>query len=248
MRHHLTKMPTGLGLAMAKALAHNGATVYALSRRGATLESASTSLDDCTPGTTIFLECDVTSKPSLAAAAQTIAARSGHVNLVVANAGIMGPNDNALLPRPDNDPKGPLTIQEAQAHLWQTPTDHMLDVYRTNVAGSLYTAVAFLSLLHEGNVCANVKQSSQILVMSSIGGFYRSWSQAGLAYTTSKAAVTHLVKSLASFLSRWRIRVNGLAPGRECGLRAFFFSPLAFSPFVSAGFADCGLGQCFRRR
>ena len=127
----------------------------------------------------------------------------------------MGPNDNALLARPADAPGGQLTLQEAQAHLWATPIEDVTEVYKINVAGALYTTIAFLGLLDEGNKKMNVKQTSQVLITSSIGGFHRSWPQAGLAYTTSKAAVTHLVKSLASFLIQWKVRVNGLAPGSK---------------------------------
>ncbi|KAF4628183.1 hypothetical protein G7Y89_g9968 [Cudoniella acicularis] len=205
---------TGLGLCMARSLAINGATVYILGRRLSKLEEAVGSCSSIQPpGEVIPLECDVTSKPSLEAAASKIGEKTGFVNLVIANAGVPGPSNRALLPRPADDPRGPLAIQEVQQHLWETSIDDFTEVFKINVTGALYTAVAFLDLLDKGNVRRNVKQSSQVIITSSIGGFHRSWTQASLAYTTSKAAVNHLVKSLASFLVQWKIRVNGLAPG-----------------------------------
>ena len=208
---------------MARALSRNGATVYILGRRFDKLVSAADSAKNASSsspphgsnGKIIPLSCDVASKPSLEAATSHIASTTGYVNLVIANAGIMGPNNNALLPRSSDAASGPLTIQEAQAHLWATPIEDVTEVYKINVAGALYTVIAFLGLLDEGNKKGNVRQTSQVLITSSIGGFHRSWPQAGLAYTTSKAAVTHLVKSLASFFIQWRLRVNGLAPGRK---------------------------------
>ena len=200
---------------MARALARNGATVYILGRRLSALESVSASYNNPGPGTITPITCDVTSKDSLEAAAANIAAQTGFVNLVIANAGTLGPTNRDLQPRAAEDPKGPLSIQEAKDHLWQVPMEDVVDVYKVNVAGALYTAVAFLDLLDKGNAKGNVQQTSQVLVTSSIGGFHRNWMAVGLAYTTSKAAVTHLTKSLASFLVQWRIRVNGLAPGRK---------------------------------
>ncbi|MCJ1314290.1 hypothetical protein MMC25_007970 [Agyrium rufum] len=198
---------------MTRALAQNGATVYILGRRLPKLEEAAASCANFLPGRVIPIECDVTSKPALEAAAARIASEIGYVNLVIANAGIMGPTYNSLAPRLENDPKGPVTIQEVQSELWRNSVEDFTDVYRVNVAGPLYTAVAFLDLLDRGNRQGNVKQTSQVLVTSSIGAFHRSWVQGGLAYTTSKAAVNHMVKGLASFLVQWKIRVNGLAPG-----------------------------------
>ena len=202
---------------MARSLAQNGATVYVLGRRLAKLEEvAASSSQGSAPGKILPLECDVVSKPSLKAAAARITAETGFVNLVVANAGVIGPKNDALKPRAADDPQGPVTLLEAQKHLWQMSTDAFLDAFRVNVAGALDTAVAFLELLDAGNTKGNVPQTSQILVTSSIAGFHRSFTANGLAYTTSKAAVNHLTKSLASFLAPYRIRVNGLAPGREC--------------------------------
>ena len=163
----------------------------------------------------IPLECDVSSKESLEAAAAHVAKETGYINLLIANAGILGPNYESLVPRTENDPKGPLILQEAQKALWDTPMDDFMNVYKVNVAGAMFSAVAFLNLLNEGNARKNVKQTSQIVVTSSIGSFHRSFQQAGLAYTTSKAATTHLVKTLASFLVQFRIRVNAIAPGRK---------------------------------
>jgi NAD(P)-dependent dehydrogenase (short-subunit alcohol dehydrogenase family) len=197
----------GIGLVMARALEANGARVYILGRRKDKLdEAAATALH----GNIIPLQCDVTSKPSLKAVATQITSETGYVNLVIANSGIMGPNYNELLPGEDG--KLP-NIQEVQKALWSPAMEDLGEVYKVNVSGVFYTAIAFLDLLDQGNQRGNVHQTSQVLVTSSIGAFYRAWPQAGMAYTTSKAAVTHLTKSLASLLVQYRIRVNAIAPG-----------------------------------
>ena len=228
---------------MARTLSCNGASVYILGRRLDKLISAADSITSAarsseppslqhkSGGIVVPIQCDVASKPSLEAAASRIAAETGYVNLVVANAGILGPNNNALLPRADDSPLGPLTVREVQAHLWDCPVQEFIEVYKVNVAGALYTTVAFLALLDEGNKKGNLKQTSQVLVTSSIGALHRSWPQGGLGYNTSKAAVTHLVKSLASFLVQWKVRVNGLAPGCKFGL---FTLILGLEAYVSS--------------
>jgi NAD(P)-dependent dehydrogenase (short-subunit alcohol dehydrogenase family) len=192
---------------MAKALEANGAKVYIVGRRKDKLdEAAATALH----GNIIPLQCDVTSKSSLQNVAARIAEETGYVNLVIANSGILGPNYSELLP--SDEGKIP-NIQEAQKVLWGPSMEQLTEVYNVNVIGVYYTAIAFLDLLDKGNQARNVQQTSQILVTSSIGAFYRAWPQAGMAYTTSKAAVTHLTKSLASYLIQYRIRVNAIAPG-----------------------------------
>ena len=235
----VNKTNTGIGLSMTRALAQNGATVYIIGRRLETLTAAAASVNSTptSPSTTppntsnetpdqanghpglkmgkvIPIQADVTSPASLAAAASTIASSSGHINLLIANAGILGPTNRALLPATPQT----MSIEEVQSHLSSIPIESFTETCTVNVTGALYTSIAFLSLLDQGNRKGGVRQTSQILVTSSIGGFHRGWTQGGLAYNTSKAAVTHLVKSLAGFLIGWGIRVNGLAPGRE-----FFF-------------------------
>ena len=201
---------------MARALATNGATVYIIGRRLAKLEEAAASTTNIPQGARIIpLECDASSKESLSKAAAHVAEETGYINLLIANAGIIGQNYDELAPRAEDDARGKLTIQEAQKQLWDTDPDKFVEVYKINVAGVLFTATAFLDLLDKGNEKKNVRQMSQVLVTSSIGGFHRSFQQPGLAYTTSKAATTHMVKTLATFLIQWRIRVNAIAPGRK---------------------------------
>ena len=209
---------------IARALAQNGATVYILGRRLAKLQEAVAGFTAPAGGAgkLVALQCDATSKDALKAAAESIAASAGYINLLVVNHGILGPQHAPLMARPADDPRGPLRLAEAQENLWNTPLEEVVDVYRTNVASVLFTAVAFLALLDKGNSKGNVKQTSQVIITSSIGGFHRSWQQGGIAYSTSKASVNHLIKCLASFLIQWRIRVNGIAPGSKSAARATY--------------------------
>ena len=200
---------------MAQAFARNGATIYILGRRKSKLDEVVEKIKSLGFDSIFAIECDSTSQESLSAAAAQIQAQSGFLNLLIANAGVGGPSDRELLPRAADDERGPLSLKDAQNHLWARPMEDVSDVFRTNILGVWYTAVAFLELLDLGNKKGNVPRSSQILVTSSIGAFHRDWQLASLSYTVSKAAVNHLVKSLASFLIQWKIRVNAIAPGSK---------------------------------
>lgn len=94
-----------------------------------------------------------------------------------------------------------------------SPSDFS-QVLSVNCAAVYYTVLAFLDLLDAGNKKRNVSQDSQVIVTGSIAGFSRQIAQS-FAYASSKAAVTHLVKTLATSFAqnRFRIRVNLIAPG-----------------------------------
>lgn len=105
------------------------------------------------------------------------------------------------------------TIEQMQETLWNTPMEEVTETFNVNVTGVLYTAIAFLKLLDAGNKKKNIDQRSQVIITSSMGAFFRSVEVPGTAYVTSKAAVNHVIKSLAASLAKFEIRVNGIAPG-----------------------------------
>jgi NAD(P)-dependent dehydrogenase (short-subunit alcohol dehydrogenase family) len=207
---------------MAHALAANGASkVYILGRRPDPLSEC---IATCPPPSAsdiiVPITCDITSKPSLAAAASHVSSHSGFVNLVIANSGTSGPSMSSLPANP--------SIADIQALLMsQEPADYTA-TFATNVTGVLYTAAAFLELLDAGNKKGNMPATvrSQVIATGSVGAWNKGLG-VGFAYNTSKAAVHHLVKMLHQFLGPHRIRVNAMAPGCECQFR----SSLHTSPF-----------------
>ena len=106
-----------------------------------------------------------------------------------------------------------MSIEKVQDLLWKVPIQDFAEVYKINCAGVFYTTVAFLKLLDAGNHKRNVEVKSQVVATSSIGAFNRA-EPGGFAYGSSKAAVTHLMKSCATILSPYGIRFNMIAPGR----------------------------------
>lgn len=205
---------SGIGLMMARALAGAGAKrVYILGRRKDVLEKAAIEHDSLSP-----LECDVTSKTSLQSVVDTIAKDFGFVNLLIANSGVIGP-ENRYNPQ--------LSISELRKSLFEeTDMDEFTKTFHVNVTGAYFTMVAFLELLDAGNknalkggFGAPLKQGSdvqsiqsQIIVTSSISAYSRAPASTP-AYSGSKAAIAHLAKHASSNLARYGIRVNALAPG-----------------------------------
>ncbi|KAI0196652.1 short chain dehydrogenase [Xylaria flabelliformis] len=213
---------TGIGQMMAKALANAGARVYILGRRASALEAAASSHLNIIP-----LVCDVASKESLQSAVDLVTSEVGYVNLVVANAGIMGPYTSY---------DSTLSIHELRTRLFdQISMEDFTDTMHVNATAAYFTILAFLELLDAGNKNAlkggfgKPREEgskvplvqSQVIVTSSICAYSREKATAP-AYGASKSAITQLAQHAATNLAPYQIRVNTLAPG-------FFMSEMAES-------------------
>lgn len=152
------------------------------------------------------IQGDVTSKADLERAVAHVSSAHGYLNVVVANAGITGPTLKGLPEKP--------TIADIRKHAWDWDMEAFNQTFSINTTAMFNTAIAFLELLDQGNKRGNLKQKSQIIATSSIGGFNRS-PLLGFAYGGSKAAVIHIIKQLSTFLGSHEIRANAIAPGCE---------------------------------
>lgn len=185
-------------------------------------------------GNLIPLPCDVTNRQSLLSVVEIIKARHGYIDLLVNNAGIAKNLYSHPLPTPPPSPLGsPLcgnaptsssAIRNFQAALWNAGSpDDFAKVFETNVTSVYYTTVAFLDLLHQGNLRQQVHDifpqdrppyhSSQVLSVSSSGSFRIDPKILSMSYTLSKVACTHLGRVMANMLVPWGIRSNVIAPG-----------------------------------
>ncbi|TFK50005.1 NAD-P-binding protein [Heliocybe sulcata] len=198
---------TGIGRMIATALENNGATVYIVGRRLAVLET--TAKESNKYGKIFPLQGDVTSKDSLLSLVESIKARHGYINLLVNNSGVMftPPSRHSLGP--------PKDIKELQERLWNYATpEEFAKTFEVNCTGVYFTTVAFLELLDAGNRQGGIEGvTSQVITLSSIAGLRRDSQQFNAAYSMSKAAVTHLGKTLANILRDQKIRSNIIAPG-----------------------------------
>lgn len=131
-------------------------------------------------------------------------------------------------PVPVPQPTAESTIQELREYYFntlQTP-DHAA-VFNLNTIAVLNSTFAFLELLGAGNKAETKQPKSQVVTVSSAGGFFRGYGD--FVYNASKAATTHMMKHLATALVPWDIRSNIIAPGCEYSSSIFAlpFSPLA---------------------
>ncbi|KAJ6584509.1 hypothetical protein B0H19DRAFT_980134 [Mycena capillaripes] len=227
---------SGIGRMMAAALENNGATVYIVGRRLDVLQTATTEISK--HGKIIPLEGDVTDRDSLLSLVDEVNNRHGYIDLLVNNAGIARNLYEHPLPSPGDsspvsqspDPSGSAPsvpcIKSFQASLWDSGSpEDFAETFATNVTSVYYTTVAFLDLLYQGNVRKLEKSpspmgrprppqhSSQVLAVSSSGGFRLDAKILSPSYTLAKAACTHLGKLLANLLAPWGIRSNVIAPG-----------------------------------
>ncbi|KAK3942746.1 3-oxoacyl-reductase [Diplogelasinospora grovesii] len=224
---------SGLGRSMTLALDANGASkVFIVGRREDKLRETAAL---ATRGSVIPIAGDVTSKESLQAVYDQIALQTDHIDLLVANSGIMGPQPGF--------PPGKLTLAELQKNLSERPMEDFSQVFRVNVTGAFYTAVVLLPLLDAANtkrapVVPGVLSPArpQIVIMSSVAGYARDASVGGVGYNSSKAAVNALIKMLSTTLAPYHIRVNGIAPGP-------YYSEMTAGTFGKLGLLGQGLSE-----
>ncbi|KAI8933728.1 hypothetical protein NX059_009444 [Plenodomus lindquistii] len=205
---------TGIGLMIAKALSAGGASkIYILGRRKSALDAAAAQYKNLIP-----LQCDITSKSDLQAAVDFITKDAGHINIFVANSGIIGPTATY---------KTTSSLSELRKSLFDdVDMTEFTNVFHVNTTATYFSIIAFLELLDAGNEAAlggafgaPLKQGSnvpliqsQVLVTSSVAAYLREHF-APPSYIGSKAAITQLVKQMSTGLARFGIRVNALAPG-----------------------------------
>jgi THO complex subunit 3 len=156
----------------------------------------------------------------------------GHVDVLINNAGIMGPTNGA-------DLYSATSISELQSAFLKDydKWDATLSINTKSVIG---VTGAFLPLLDAANtrrgwasgkvtgkdnarsqdtsalsalgLSPSDDRMSQIITIASVASFMRVCS-AGLAYNASKVAAMHLSKMMSSILAEWGIRSNVVCPG-----------------------------------
>jgi NAD(P)-dependent dehydrogenase (short-subunit alcohol dehydrogenase family) len=200
---------TGIGLMITQALVANGAKVYITGRRTEVLEKTQKTYGTG-PGSIHVLPGDVSSKDEAIRLAKEIGQKEPEgIHLLVNNAGIARDDETKFSSVGEPD------MSDAQAisdHFLSTKPEQWADTLRTNVAGPYYMSVAFLPLLAKGRD-AVPGYTSQIVNVSSISGAMKGSSMGQPIYATSKAALTHLSRMLATLCKDVKVRVNVIAPG-----------------------------------
>jgi NAD(P)-dependent dehydrogenase (short-subunit alcohol dehydrogenase family) len=173
----ITGANRGIGLQLATLYARRGDRVI-----GAVRDPAKANALRALGALVTCLQLDVTDEASLAAAAKTVVGRP--IDVLIANAGVMGPRGTAG----DDNPA------EAWAH-----------VLATNVTGPFLTARAFLP-----NVIA---AKGKIGILSSRMGSSTAAAGNSYAYRASKAAASNIAANLATELKPQGVAVASFHPG-----------------------------------
>ncbi|KAJ5546355.1 Short-chain dehydrogenase/reductase SDR [Penicillium frequentans] len=228
---------SGLGRIITRSLAVNGVSkIFILGRREDALHETAAQAPE---GIVIPVQCDVTSKDSLEAAYQAVAAQTTHVDILFANSGIMGPMMRS--PQPKADGSLP-SITEIRDELYNIPMADFTNVMNVNVTGAYYTVLAFLPLLEAANKRRAAPQqgvmsppTAQVVITGSLAGFNRK-PPFSYAYNVSKAGVHHLVKMLSTTFTSYDIRFNGISPG-------LYYSEMAEHVFDTEGIKGTGISD-----
>ncbi|MFI6036054.1 SDR family oxidoreductase [Streptomyces sp. NPDC051315] len=175
---------SGIGAATAERLAELGATVVVLARRKEKLDQVVKNIE-AGGGTALALTVDVTDRAAVQAAADDVADRYGHADLVFNNAGVQ------LISG----------IEELKVDDWQRQID-------LNITGLMNVIAAFLP--HLTDTAAQGKPAD-LINTSSIAAtrILEKFS----VYSGTKAYISHLTRLLRVELGRKMVRVATIEPG-----------------------------------
>ncbi|WP_261568867.1 SDR family NAD(P)-dependent oxidoreductase [Frankia gtarii] len=182
----ITGANKGLGFETARRLTEAGHTVYVGARNADRGREAAGRLG------ARFVQLDVTDEDSVEAAAKTVRAEAGGLDVLVNNAGIVGAGKPG--------PLGEVTAAD------------MLDTYDTNVFGVVRVTRAFLPLLADSDAPVVVNVGSGLGSLAATNDPSRIESQVtGLTYHSSKTALVMITSQYAKAFPA--IRFNTVDPG-----------------------------------
>ncbi|KAG4284499.1 hypothetical protein FPRO06_08878 [Fusarium proliferatum] len=200
---------TGIGLMITQALQSNGAKVYITGRRKEVLEQTQKTYGTG-PGSIHVLPGDVSEKDEAIRLAEEVGKKEPNgIHLLVNNAGIAEDDNTKFSSAGEPDMSDAKALSE---HFLKTEPQQWAATLKTNVTGPYYMSMAFLPLLAKGRE-TTPGYSSQIINVSSISGAMKGSSMGQPAYATSKAALTHLSRMIATLTKDVKVRVNVIAPG-----------------------------------
>jgi len=192
MKHILiTGANRGLGLELTRQYLERGNTVFAACRQ----PGAATDLHELQgqyADTLQLVQLDVTNETSIAAARQTVAGLTDHLDVLINNAGIF----------PGAGPEDP-----AKQHLGGLTATNALTFLNVNAVGPLLVAQAFLELLKAAN-------KARIISLSSGQGSL-TWKASAepYHYSASKAALNMYMRALAAEVGIYGIITVLVDPG-----------------------------------
>ena len=184
----------GLGFAVARALAREGACVILTARDQVNADEAASTLRS--EGLDVqSVRLDVTSHDSITAAAAEVAERRGRLDVLVNNAGVL----------PE--------ATDTSEHVFANP-ELFRATFETNLFGAVAVTEAFLPLLRRSPMGRIVNVSTTMGSLSDHADPNSPYYQLGVpAYRASKAALNSVTISLAKALAETKIKVTSVCPG-----------------------------------
>jgi 2-deoxy-D-gluconate 3-dehydrogenase len=182
----VTGSSKGIGKMIATGLAMNGAKVYITARHGSTLQKTQAELLEKYNADVYVISCDLSTQDGIDTLYNEVCAREDSIDILVNNAGVAGGEDFDLFS--------------------ESSWDKVMDL---NVKSMFFLTQKFKKLL-KTNATSN--DPSRVVNIGSVAGIVNPGIDT-YAYSTSKAAVHHLTRSLAGRLVKENILVNAIAPG-----------------------------------
>jgi NAD(P)-dependent dehydrogenase (short-subunit alcohol dehydrogenase family) len=174
---------SGIGAAVSRRFAAEGAAVGVLDVRPAAAESVAAEIAGA-GGRALALTADVADEAAVAAAVGETVARFGGLHAVFANAGINGMQ---------------CPIEEMTLEEWRATLD-------TNLTGTFLTVKHAIPHLRAAG-------GGAVVITASVNGNRLFSAPGYAAYSTSKAGQAAFGRMAAIELARWDIRVNTIIPG-----------------------------------
>ncbi|KAK7714656.1 hypothetical protein SLS57_007132 [Botryosphaeria dothidea] len=199
----------GLGTSVARCFLTNGASVTLVDLSSAALEATKTALlklkaDLNLPGSIATVQGDLSTHAGVKAIATTILRTHTTLDILVHAAGIRILNPQTFEP---GEPLESLTAA-TKSLAW----DDMERSFRVNVMAQYYLTAELLQPLGQAAQKNGGKDGRGcVICFSSAAGRHNA--QFVPAYQLSKAAVDHLVRTMAAEFADHYIRVNAIAPG-----------------------------------
>ena len=178
------------------------------------------------------MACDVADLESVKAAVEEIKKDLGFVDVLINNAGVLGPKNGQDMYKAES-------IEQLAASM-TNDWDGWANAFAINTQAVIGVSAQFLPLLEAANTRrgfapgkvtgtgiarAHDKSNSlqigtssdddrmaQIITVTSVASYTR-FVSAGLAYSATKSGAAHLAKMMSTFLAEWGIRSNIIAPG-----------------------------------
>jgi len=193
---------SGIGKAMATALAVNGAKVIIVGRRIAVLEATAADINALAKesqqgGEAIPIQGDVGNKAGVVEFYEKAIKVIDKLDYLVNNAGF---SSNWKVQGDWNNEA------ELEAKLWSIEDVDWNNMTGIHVGGPYYLGVKFIPLFKKS-------ESPSICNITSLGAFFLNRAVCEFSYCQSKAAETHLTQMMAAAFMPMKIRVNTICPG-----------------------------------